>query len=794
MQVSYLWLRELTGLHWPAQEMADRLTLCGIACEEIRPTAVHMKNVVVGEVLALAEVPGASKIKKATVSIGSQKLELICGAPNVAIGQKVPVATVGAVMHGGMEIKTVTIRGVQSSGMICSEAELGISDDHSGIMVLENDASVGRPLVEYLDFDDYILSFEITPNRGDALSAIGIARDLAGLGGVKLKRPTIALKEAAERASDVVRVKIEDPVGCPRYAARVIRNVKIGQSPWWVRKKLLTAGMRPISNVVDITNLVMLECGHPLHAFDLDQFGSREVVVRRARDKEKFVTLDGSERELSSEVLMITNGRHGVAVGGVMGGLHSGVNEKTNTILLEAAYFNPVVIRRGRKEIGLVTESSYRFERGTDPNNVLFAIDRAANLFQELCGGQVLSGAVDCYPQKIEPLRITVRPKRCAAIMGVELPVTRMKEILQGIEFGVTGNDPLEVTIPTFRPDTTTETDVIEEIARIHGWGNIPDAVANKGPLFTPAHKEEEFEWELRRLLTGVGFDEIMGHGLAGSKFSASLNPGLPVVRISNPVSDDLDIMRNSMLPTALSITSHNQAHRIMDLRLLEIGAIYCPPVTGCDWCEPGRMSLVVTGQSHANWRDKARPLDFYDLKSAIETLADHFHWPELTFQPVARVYFDDSVSFELLSNGSSLGYAGRITVALARRFDIKQDLYYAELHLPEMMAISGQLSQFTPLPVYPSAPRDLAIIVTEEIKVGEIVGKVKSVAGPLAESISIFDLYVGKQIEKGKKSIGISISYRSAERSLSSDEVDKIQQDIITVLKREFNADIREK
>lgn len=794
MQVSYLWLKELTGLDWSAQEIADRLTLCGIACEGIKPTATHMKNVVVGEVLALAEVPGASKIKKATVSIGSQQLELICGAPNVAIGQKVPVATVGAVMHGGLEIKTVTIRGVQSSGMICSQAELGISDDHSGIMVLDNDAPVGKPLVEYLDFDDYILGFEITPNRGDALCAIGIARDLAALSGVKVKRPTVTLKEVAERASDVVRVKIEDPVACPRYAARVIRNVQIGPSPWWVRKRLLTAGMRPISNVVDITNLVMLESGHPLHAFDLEQFGSREVVVRRARDKEKFVTLDGSERELSSEVLMITNGRHGVAVGGVMGGLHSGVNDKTNTILLEAAYFNPVVIRRGRKEIGLVTESSYRFERGVDPDNIPFAIDRAAYLFQELCGGHVLSGIVDCYPQKIEPCRVTVRPKRCAMIMGIELPASRMKEILQGIEFGVTGSDPLEVTIPTFRPDTTTETDVIEEIARIHGWGNIPDAISNKGPLFTPMHKEEQFEWGIRHLLTGIGFDEIMGHGLAGSKLSSSLNPEQPVVRISNPISDDLDIMRNSMLPTALSITSHNHAHRIMNLRLFEIGAIYCPPAPGCDWCEPGRLSMVVTGQSHSNWRDKARPLDFYDLKSAIETLADHFHWPELTFRPAARGYFDDSISFELLSGGALLGFAGRITAPLAKRFDIKQELYYAELHLPEMMAISGQLSQFTPLPVYPSAPRDLAIVVTEETKVGEMVGKVKSVAGPLAESISIFDLYIGKQIEKGKKSIGVSISYRSTERSLSSDEVDKIQQGIITVLKREFNADIREK
>lgn len=794
MQISYLWLKELTNLDWPPQEMADRLTLCGIANEEMTATATHMDKVVVGQVIALAEIPGASKIKKATVDTGSGRLDLVCGAPNVAVGQKVPVALVGAKMAGDLEIKAVTIRGVQSSGMICSEAELGISQDHSGILVLEPDAPIGTPLAKYLDYDDYILGFEITPNRGDALSAIGIARDLAALGGVKVQRPAFTLREVSERAGDTVKVSIEDPAGCPRYAARVIKNVKIGASPWWIKKKLLTAGIRPISNVVDITNLVMLECGHPLHAFDLEQFGSHEVVVRRARDKEKFVTLDGAERALSSQVLMITNGKEGVAVAGVMGGLRSGVNESTHTILLEAAYFDPIVIRRSRKEIGLVTESSYRFERGTDPNNIPYAIDRAAYLFQEVCGGQVLSGIVDCYPRKIEPRRVAVRPKRCALIMGIELPTSRIKQMLESIEFGVKGDDPIEVTIPTFRPDTETETDVIEEVSRLLGWGNIPDAVENKGPLYAPLQKDEQFEWELRRLMTGAGFDEIIGHGLADSKLAESLNPGRPHVRLANPVSDDLDIMRNSMVQTALSVVSHNHSFRIMDLRLFEVGAVYCPPSKECDWCEPGRLSITVTGQSHSDWRAKPRPMDFFDLKAALDALAVHFHWPEVTFQVIRTAYYEEAVSFEILVGGKTVGQVGKITAAMAKRFDIKQDVYFAELHLPEMMTISGRLSQFTPLPVYPSALRDLAIVVNESVKVGDLINRVKSVAGTLAESVEVFDLYSGKQIEKGKKSIGVAITYRTGERSLSSDEVDKMQQDIIAALKREFIADIREK
>ncbi len=793
MKISYLWLKELTGVSWSPEELANRLTLCGIACEEIIPTARFFNNVVVGEVLSLEEVAGASKIKKAVVNTGGERLQVICGAPNVAVGQKVPFALIGAKMANDMEIKKVTIRGVESSGMICSESELGISDDHSGIMVLEPPAIVGSPLVEALDYDDFTLGFEITPNRGDALSAIGVARDIAALAGTKVKRPAISLNESSEKTSKYISVAIEDPVGCPRFVARIIRQVTNGPSPWWLKKRLITAGIRPISKLVDITNLIMLECGQPMHAYDLEQFGSNEVVVRRAKAGEKFVTLDKSERAVSPQVLMITNGREGVGVAGVMGGLRSGISDKTTTILLEAANFNPLVIRQGRKEIGLVTEASYRFERGTDPNNIPYAIDRAAYLFQELCGGEVLSGLVDCYPNKIEPKVATLRPGRCRAIMGIDFPAARMREILTSLEFTVTGSDLLEVRIPTFRPDTETETDLIEEIARIHGWGNIPDAVENKGPLFTPINKDNAYEWEVRRVLTAAGFDEIMGHGLSDSKLSQSLNPNVPQVRITNPVSDDLDIMRNSLLPSALQVISHNHSFRIMDLNLFELGNIYCPPGDGRDWQEPPRLSLVVTGNSAANWRDKPRAMDFYDLKAAIDTLARHFHWPELSFEPVSAAYLEEGISFNLICDGRAVGLAGKLQASLAKRFDIKQDLYYAELDQSTMIALSRELSQFVPLPVYPAAPRDLAVVVSDSIRAGELVSRVKTLAGGLAESVGIFDVYAGKQVGDGKRSIGISISYRAPDRSLSSEEVDNLQQTIIAALKREYQADIRD-
>jgi phenylalanyl-tRNA synthetase beta chain len=794
MKISYLWLKELTGLDWSAREMADRLTLCGTACEDIESTAKYLNNVIIGQVTDLQAVEGASKIRKATVDTGREKLDIICGAPNVAVGQKVPVALIGARLAGDMEIKKVTIRGVESSGMICSEAELGISADHSGIMVLDPTAPLGKPLAEHLEYDDYIMTFELTPNRGDSMSALGIARDLAALASIKIKRPEIAIRESKEQASQYIRVKIEDPEACPRYAARIVKNVKIGQSPWWVKKKLLTAAIRPINNVVDITNLVMLECGNPLHAFDLELFGSSEVVVRPAHPKEKFVTLDEKEHELSSEVLLITNGKTGVAAAGVMGGLLSGVKESTSTLLLEAAYFNPRVIRKSRRELELVTESSSRFERGADPNGIPYAMNRAAYLFQELCSGEVLTGAVDCYPARIEPRRISLRPERCNAILGSALKPSRMKQILENLEFGVDDGPALAVTAPTFRSDIEKEIDLIEEVGRIEGYDRLPDSIESAGPLFTPIHLDDWFEDELRRVLTAAGFDEIMGHGLADGKQCTAIHPGAPQVRIVNPISDDLSIMRNSLVSTALTVVSHNIAQRNMDLRLFEIGRAYFPPDGDGNWREEDRLSLVVTGNTETTWRDKPRQLDFYDLSGALRNLGQHFHWPGLTFELCAISYLEKAAGFSLTVEGRTVGSIGRVSTDIAKQFDIKQPVWIAEINLAPFIEAGRMAAVYESLPVYPSAPRDIAVVVDATVKVGEIVEVVRQRAGALAEAVEIFDLYAGKQIGEGKKSVGIAITYRSKERSLSSDEVDAVQQDIRSILKRQFNAEIRDK
>ncbi len=794
MKLPYSWLVELTGLKWPAAKMADRLTLCGTACEDVLPTAPALENVVVGKVLELHPVEGADKIKKAVVTVGKESLDVICGAPNVAVGQKVPVATIGAKLANGMEIKRVRIRGVESFGMICSESELGISNDHSGIMVLNGNATVGAPLVKILDYDDYIMTFELTPNRGDSMSAIGVARDLAALGSVKIKRPNFKIKTSKKKAKAFIKVRIEDTDACPRYAARVIQNVKIAESPWWIKKRLIMCGVRPINNVVDITNYVMMECGQPLHAFDYDRFGSAEVVVRRAKNEESFTTLDGKPHKLTPEVLLIANGKEGVAAGGVMGGLKSEVVNDTTNILLEAAYFKPSVIRRSRKQLGMISESQARFEKGADPNGVEFAINRAAFLFQEICGGEVLEGIVDAYPKKIKPRIVSLRSQRCNSLLGTKLPTSRMIQILKNLEFKVVGGKKLSVTVPTFRPDIEREIDLIEEIARIDGYHNIPDAVKNIGPLYTPSNYSDEFKSNLRSRLAGLGFDEIISHGFTETKLAKLINPELPLVKVQNPVSAELDVMRNSLIPFALNVVQHNLNFRNLDLRLFEIGKTYFPPDSKGNWVEQERLLLLVTGETPATWRDKPRELDYYDLTGALSRLSKHFHWPALGYKEAKINCFHEDFSFNIFLGESKVGRIGQLARNIADKLDIKQKVYMAELTLSSLIEKSDSVREFRPLPIYPAAPRDLAIVVHESVKAAEIIAIVKEAAGTLAESVEIFDLYQGKQIESGKKSLAISIIYRSPEGSLSTEQVERQQLLVISSLKNKLNSEIRDK
>jgi phenylalanyl-tRNA synthetase beta chain len=795
MQVSYKWLCEVAGVNWTPEQIAEKLTLSGIACEGIEPTGKYLDRVVIGEVANLQPIVGADKIRLATVNIGSAKMDVVCGAPNVAVGQKVPVALEGAKLAGDLVIKKTKIRGIESAAMICSERELGLTENHSGILVLDPSAPVGTEFKSFAGYDDYILTFEITPNRGDAWSVAGIARDLCALAGTKLNLPAPSLKESSVQASKHLIVSIADSDACPRYSARIIRNVRIGESPVWLKRRLEASGVRSISNVVDITNYVMLERGQPLHAFDFDKFDSKEVVVRRAKDKEKFTTLDGKAHTLSTEVLLITNGTIPVAIGGIMGGQNSEVGAGTTNILLESAYFNPVTIRRGRKHLDKTTDASTRFERGTDPNGVITALDRASQLIAEICGGEVLSGAVDCYPKKIEPVIVPFRSCRCDDILGISLSDSRKKEILTGLQFDVLSEGASwQIRVPTFRPDVEREIDLIEEIARIHGFENIPDAVENIGPSYTPLHNDDLVLERLRAVITSSGFDEMMGHGLSHSRIANALHPTRPSVRILNPVASDLDIMRNSLLQTALGVVSHNFSHRNTSLRLFEIGKVYSPPDSAGNWNEEEHLCCLVSGESESSWRGKGRPLDFYDLSGLLESITNQFHIEPLELSMGESTAFDFGVSYTIIARGSAIGSIGKVSASALSLFDIKQDVFAAELDLAFLLSAKTRAITFVPLPVYPASDRDLAIVVSADIPASALVDAIKKTAGTMAESVHIFDLYTGKQIEKGKKSIAISINFRLADRSLSSEEVDTVQKRVIEELKNTFNAVIRDK
>jgi phenylalanyl-tRNA synthetase beta chain len=704
------------------------------------------------------------------------------------------VALEGASLAGDVHIKPTIIRGVESFGMICSERELGISNDQSGIMVLNGVTSVGQPVAEALGFDDHILTFELTPNRPDLMSAIGLARELAALAGLRIKRPQIDLNELSDKAAGFVDVRIEDIDACPRYAARVIRGVKIEESPWWLKSRLLKSGTRPINNVVDITNYVMLECGHPLHAFDLKRFGSHEVVVRRARQDEVFTTLDNQQHKLTPDVLLITNGKVPVAAGGVMGGLDSEVIDTTTDILLEAAYFHPTVIRKSRRVLELVTESSARFEKGADPNGVEFALDRASSLLRKLCDGKVLSGIVDCYPIPLKPKSIKLRPSRCRQKTSTTVSNDRIKDILDLLELHTSGSEPLDVTIPTFRPDIEREIDLIEEVTRIEGFGKVPESRISKALLFAPQNKRITFQQELRRIMTACGFDETLSHGLANSALTTKLLPETRAVRLLNTVSRELDIMRNSLIPGLLTIIESNIAHRNLDLRLFEIGKIYLPPDTPQEWSEIEYLTIAVTGETPSDWRTKPRLHDFYDISGALNQVAARFRLGEVTFSPTENEIFESGLAYLVKIGNLPVGVAGKVSVQKLQILDIKQPVFLADIDLESARNIVGRPLIFTQLPQFPAVLRDLAIVVDESVGAGELVKSIGHEAKGLAESIRIFDVYCGKQIEHGKRSIAIAVSYRSLERSLTSEEVDEIEDRIKVALKRTFNADIRDK
>ncbi len=798
MKVSLKWVREFVDFDLPVDQLATRLTDAGLEVGGISHVGGDLKGVVVGQIKEVARHPGADKLAVCRVNVGSDDLQIVCGAPNVVPKAKVPVALVGARLPGGVEIQKTTLRGVESWGMICSEKELDLGEVEDGIMILEGDPQVGQALSSALELDDWIFDLDLTPNRPDCLSIRGVAREVAALCGSRLKKEkTKLLERGSQPAKDLVQIQIDDPEACPRYAARVIREVKIGESPFWAKRKLYWAGMRPINNVVDATNLVMLELGHPLHAFDYRLFadhgkgGQKKVVVRRAKKGEKFTTLDQVERILNPEVLLITDGKEAVAIGGIMGGLKSEVSPGTDTVLLESAYFDPRVIRRGRMFLGLSTESSQRFERGADPDGVPEAADRAAQLLEEFAEGEVTRGLVDSYPRRIHPVQINLRPQRVNRLLSTNLSGRQMKDILTSLDLEVKENQNFEVRVPTFRPDLTREIDLVEEIARIHGYANIETSLRASGSLVTPVLPEDELIRKAKHFLAGRGCFEVITNNLVDPKTLVMLKPDQTQVGIQNPLSQELSVLSNTLTYGLLSVVSRNKNRLEKNIRIFELSKVFH---TGKGKLPEERLHLgvAISGERRPrHWESEEAEVDLYDLKGILQELFDSLRLP-FEMKPEEMALFRKQRSLAVLMPEGKVGIVGEASEEARKIFGIKDRVFLAELDFQEMGARVPRQIRFSPLPKFPPVDRDMAVVADEGLTSGAIQAKIQEVGADLIEEVTLFDLYHGRQVSPGKKSLAYSIRYRSRERTLTDEEVDDIHRKVVSELEKTMGITLR--
>jgi len=798
MKVGYNWLKDYVAFEWSPSELADRLTSIGTAVDGIEYVFDRFRHVVIGRIESSEPHPSRPELRVLGVDVRSGRKTIVCGAPNARPGLIVPVALPGAempVLHGEL-LRVREFDSVSSEGMCCSELELGVSPDAAALMELDpEEFTVGDDLWQVLALDEVALSFELTPNRADCLSVFGIAREIAAMVGGRTRRPDIRLSESREPAEKHVQVHVEDLEGCPRYAARLVRKGVVRSSPFWLKRRLRSADVRPINNAVDITNFVMLETGQPLHAFDFSKFPDGRVVVRSAAPGEEFVTLDDVTRKLPADAVMITNGRQSVAIGGIMGGVDSEVTTLTTSFLIEGAYFSPTRTRRTRTRLGLATESAHRFEKGADPNGIPFALDRAGDLFARLTGGEVLGRLVDAYPHPIEPVKLDLDPDHVNRVLGTNLSTPSMISVLASLEFGVATGKPPTITVPTFRGDVTREVDLIEEIARIHGYEKIP--VNRRAAGAVPAHRDlvASQNSKAKDILVGLGLNEIIGNSLSDPA-STFIDPS-HCVTLRNPLSADLSILRPELLGTLLRVVAHNLNRQVGSVPVFELGRVFQLHDGEPSYEERTELVLGLSGQaSTAGWGEPARSFDFFDLKGIISEFLAGWGWG-FSIVPGSTVPFLPSQGFVILTEprGSdlALGQMGLIDPAYARRFGVKEPVWAAVIDFEMLTGKPEKVRRYVPSPRFPAAYRDLAIVVDESVSSGDVLKTIKAAGGALLGELRLFDRYSGPPIPAGKVSLAFSVSYRHPDRTLTDEETEAAHRGIIESLQASHDARLRE-
>jgi phenylalanyl-tRNA synthetase beta chain len=799
LKLSLNWLKELVDIsEISTSEIIHLLTMSGLEVEESTDQSAVYKNFVVGFVKDKKKHPNADKLSLCTVSTGENNYQVICGAPNVEAGQKVVFAQIGAVIpKGNFKISRAKIRGIESNGMICSEAELQISDNHEGIMVLDEELKEGTPVAEALRLNDTILEIAITPNRPDALSHLGVARDLAAIFKSEIKIPEISFEESEEKAEKAAEVEIVDVKNCPRYSSRIIRGVSIKESPEWLKRRIGNIGLRPINNIVDVTNYIMYETGQPLHAFDLENLAGHKIVVKSTDGESSFTTLDSKERKLPAGTLMICDGEKPVAIAGVMGGENSEVTTATKNILIESAYFSPSSIRNTSKALGLSTDASYRFERGTDPNGTVRAAERAAQLIVQLAGGEILDGIIDVYPAKIEPKEIRLRFARVEKILGYKVANDIVSEILEklGTHIIAETNEELHVSVPTFRPDIEREIDLIEEIARIHGYDNIP--TVSKITITLGEKKDEsEFADDVKQAAVELGFSEMINNPLQSEKV-ASLT-GSPV-RILNPQSNDMAYLRTSLLTGALQTVSTNINVGEKDLRLYEVGNIFRlkqeKEITDFDdFNEFEGMVFVITGKSRKKaWYASEENSGIYDLKGIVKSFISKFSLDNVlqySYNHKGNPYYN--VFFTLKSKETVVGYGGSLDKKFLKKFDIEQEVFCFEINLEEFSRLPVPERKYSELLKYPKVLRDFAFVFDKSVTYKQVSEFILEQSSGLLKSVSLFDLFESGSLGDNKKSMAFSLEFYDETRTLTDEEVEKEFSHLIKEITEKFNAKLR--
>lgn len=802
MRISLKWLKRYVDIRVSPEVLASRLTMQGLEVESIERLGDVYKDFVVGRVLEVRRHPNADKLTVCRVDVGKATLDIVCGGPNVAVGQKVPVARVGAVIPRNQHdpegkpfrLERVRIRGVESNGMICSSYELGMGDDAEGIMVLDGAANVGTPLAKYFGREDVVLEVGVTPNRPDCLSHIGVAREVAAAFGKKLKYPPTEMRESKERTSRYVSVAIEDRQGCLRYSARLVRNVSVQPSPKWMQDALAAVGLRAVNNVVDVTNYVLMEFGHPLHAFDYDKLAGHAINVKRARHGDSFVTLDGKVRTLSSETTMICDAERAVAIAGVMGGSNTEISESTKNVLIESAYFDPRRVRRTSKFLGLNTDASQHFERGADPEVTVKAVDRAAQLMADVTGGEVLQGVVDVYPKRLRRRIISLRRRRVNNFLGTSLSSSRIRSLLHslGLSLKRERKGTFVVEIPSLRVDLEREVDLIEEVARVHGYDNI-EAKQVVSVRLSAVAPEMSFADTVRECFIGAGFQEIVTNSMQQKEIvdSCSDKP----VYVMNPISRDMAALRASMVPGILEVIQHNLNRGTKSLRLFELGRVFASGagqyIKG--YVEEERICAAITGDANlSELYAPNRMVDIFDLKGELEIFFEKISLDKIRFiyYSMSNTLSEGPVFVEI--NGGYAGYFGRVKVDWLNRFEIGQDVYVCELNR-ELLQASRRLNRkYNPLPKFPSVSRDLAFIVDRSIDVGELKECIEQSGGELLRSVRLFDLYSGESIPGGKKNTAFALQFQSDERTLTEEEVERMVEAIVREMGKKFNAELR--